>query len=106
MKYLLRFNDETEMLETLLSVGAAEETLDPGRPISIVPQAPCGTIDVRGALGTPGQYVDSGEVDENGDIIWTEVVPGVVWPGYHCVLTADEVIDPLMAYVVDGEWAG
>ena len=81
MKYLLVFADEDAMATVLQPV----------------PASPYGSVIVRGALGRPGKYVDSGLTDDEGSPLWTEVEAPVPWPGYHAELIADGPLPPELA---------
>lgn len=97
MKHTLRFASESEMLQVLLSAGAAEQV---GSEIHVIPQSPIGVVDVRGVLGIPGQYAPNGTDPNTGEPLWAELVATVVWPGYHVDLYAEEVPTGLQGYVI------
>lgn len=91
MKYLLVFADEATMAATLQPV----------------PQSPYGTVILRGALGRPGKYVDSGQVDADGNTLWTELEAPIPWPGYHAELVTDGPLpEELAGYVSPHEASG
>lgn len=77
--------------------------IDEAEALTVLPDAPhtqYGTAIMRGHLGVPGKYVDEGATDEDGNPVLTEVVPPVLWPGYHVELVVAEAPAALMQYVV------
>ncbi len=67
-----------------------------------VPHTPYGTVRLRGQMGIPAVMEDTGLNDDEGNPIFEEMTPAIIYDGYFVELFLDELPAELEKY----RWAG